>query len=51
VREAERAAADYERAQREQALIREQTRRVPQRPDLGYDVSTSIQQRAVPRPR
>ena len=50
VREAERAAAEYEQKQREQATIREQTRRpAPPRPDLGYDVSTSIQQRAVPR--
>lgn len=49
VREAERAAAEYEQKQREQATIREQTRRPAPRPDLGYDVSTSIQQRAVPR--
>jgi hypothetical protein len=50
VRDAARAAAEYEQTQRDQATIREQTRRVPSRPDLGYDVSTSIQQRAVPRP-
>jgi hypothetical protein len=50
VREAERAAAEYEQKQREQGTIREQTRRPAPRPDLGYDVSTSIQQRAVPRP-
>jgi len=49
VREADRAAAEYEQKQREQATIREQTRRPAPRPDLGYDVSTSIQQRAVPR--
>jgi len=49
VRDAARAAAEYEQTQRDQATIREQTRRVPSRPDLGYDVSTSIQQRAVPR--
>jgi len=50
VREAERAAAEYEQKQRERATIREQTRRPAPRPDLGYDVSTSIQQRAAPRP-
>jgi len=50
VREAERAAAEYEQTQRDQATVREQTRRPTPRPDLGYDVSSSIQQRAVPRP-
>jgi hypothetical protein len=49
VREAERSVAEYEQRQREQSTIREQTRRPAPRPDLGYDVSTSIQQRAVPR--
>jgi len=50
VRDAARAAAEYEQTQRGQATIREQARRPPPRPDLGYDVSSSIQQRAVPRP-
>ena len=50
VRDAARAAAEYEQTQRAQATIREQTRRPPPRPDLGYDVSSSLQQRAVPRP-
>ena len=49
VREAERAAAEYERAQREQSMIREKMRRSPNRPDLGYDVSSSVQQRAIQR--
>jgi hypothetical protein len=49
VREAERAAAEYEQKPGERATVREGTRRPAPRPDLGYDVSTSIQQRAVPR--
>lgn len=49
VREAERAAGEYERAQREDALVREQSRPAPRRPDLGYDVYGGIQQRSIPR--
>jgi len=48
VRDAERAAQEYERAQRGESLIREQSR-PPRRPDLGYDVYGGIQQRNIPR--
>jgi len=49
VREAERAAAEYEQQQRDESLVRQQTRPAPRRPDLGYDVSGGIQQRNLPR--
>jgi hypothetical protein len=49
-REAERAAAEYERRQRDEAVIREQSRPAPpRRPELGYDVYGGIQQRNIPR--
>jgi hypothetical protein len=49
-RDAERAAAEYERRQRDDAVIREQSRpAVPRRPELGYDVYGGIQQRNIPR--
>jgi len=44
VRDAERATAEYERAQRADELSRAVTRPAP-RPDLGYDVTSGIQQR------
>jgi hypothetical protein len=49
VGEAERAAAEYERTQRAEALMREQSRPAARRPDLGYDVSSGIQQRNLQR--
>ncbi len=53
VSEAERAAAELEQTLRDRQLLREQTSQVPRRPDLGYDVSSGIQQRnllrALPR--
>jgi hypothetical protein len=53
VRDVERGVADLERADRDRRALREQTQRVPQRPDLGYDVRSGIQQknlrRALPR--
>ena len=49
VRQAERDAAEMERQVREDRLLREQTRRIPQRPDLGYDVYSGIQQRNLQR--
>jgi hypothetical protein len=48
-RDAERAAAEYERRQRDDAVIREQSRPAPRRPELGYDVYGGIQQRNIPR--
>jgi hypothetical protein len=51
VAEAERAAAEYERMQRDEALIREQSRPAARRPDLGYDVTSGIQQRNLQRVR
>jgi hypothetical protein len=48
-RDAERAAAEYERRQRDDAVIREQMRPAPRRPELGYDVYGGIQQRNIPR--
>jgi hypothetical protein len=47
--QAARDAADYERQQRDEALMREQTRPSVRRPDLGYDVTGSIQQRNIMR--
>ncbi len=49
VGEAERAAAEYERAQRGEALMREPSRPAARRPDLGYDVYSGIQQRNIQR--
>jgi len=49
MRDAANAAAEYEQRQRDEALAREQTRQVPRRPDLGYDVTSGIQQRNIPR--
>src|SRR2546426_9715078 len=49
VGEAERAAAEYERTQRGGALMRESSRPATRRPDLGYDVSSGIQQRTIQR--
>jgi hypothetical protein len=51
VAEAERTAAEYERMQRDEALIREQSRPAARRPDLGYDVTSGIQQRNIQRAR
>ena len=48
-RDAASAAAEYEQKQRDEALIREQTRPTLQRPDLGYDVTSGIQQRNLRR--
>ncbi len=45
VGEAEGAAAQLEQARRDQQLMREQTRQLPRRPDLGDDVTGGIQQR------
>jgi hypothetical protein len=48
-RDAAQAAAEYEQRRRDEAIVREQTRQVPRRPDLGYDVTSGIQQRNIPR--
>src|SRR5262245_65700826 len=48
VRDAASDAAEYEQWQRDDALVREQTR-PPRRPDLGYDVTSGIQQRNLRR--
>ena len=52
VHDGERATAEYDRAQRAEELARQVTRPAP-RPDLGYDVTSGIQQRNIqgaPRP-
>lgn len=49
VGEAERAAAEYERTQRGEALMREPSRPAARRPDLGYDVYSGVQQRNIQR--
>src|SRR5262245_34178731 len=49
VRDAASDAAEYEQRQRDEALAREQTRPVVRRPDLGYDVTSGIQQRNIQR--
>jgi hypothetical protein len=49
MRDAATAAAEYEQRQRDEALAREQTHQVPRRPDLGYDVTSGIQQRNIQR--
>jgi hypothetical protein len=48
-RDAAAAAAEYEQRQRDDAMLREQTRIAPRRPDLGYDVTSGIQQRNIQR--
>ena len=48
-RDAASAAAEYEQKQRDDALMREQTRPAFRRPDLGYDVTSGIQQRNIQR--
>ena len=48
-REAQKAAAEYEQQQRDEAFMREQTRPSLSRPDLGYDVTSGIQQRNLRR--
>lgn len=48
-RDAATAAAEYEQRQRDEAIVREQTQQVPRRPDLGYDVTSGIQQRNILR--
>ena len=46
VRDAERATAENERAQRAEELLREQkAAAADRRPDLNYDVTSGIQQR------
>ena|SRR5262252_8501166 len=46
VRDAARATAEYERAQRAEELLREQkAAAADRRPDLNYDVTSGIQQR------
>ena len=49
VGEAERAAAEYERTQRGETLMREPSRPAARRSDLGYDVYSGIQQRNIQR--
>ena len=51
VREAERATAEYEKAQRAAELLREQSSAAERRPDLSYDVTSGIQQRNLQRLR
>ena len=48
-RDAASAAAEYQQQQRDEALMREQTRPALRRPDLGYDVTSGIQQRNLRR--
>ena len=50
IAEAERAAGEFERMQRDETLMREQSRPAA-RPDLGYDVTSGIQQRNLQRVR
>jgi len=49
VGEAARAAAESERTQRGDTLMREPSRPAARRPDLGYDVYSGIQQRNIQR--
>jgi hypothetical protein len=52
IAEAERATGEYERMQRDEALMREQSGPAARRrPDLGYDVTGGIQQRNLQRVR
>jgi hypothetical protein len=48
-RDAASAAAEYEQRQRDEAVMRAQTRPAFRRPDLGYDVTSGIQQRNLRR--
>ena len=48
-RDAASAASEYEQKQRDQAIMRAQTRPTLGRPDLGYDVTSGIQQRNLRR--
>jgi len=48
VHDAAKDAAEYEQRQRDDALVREQARPA-RRPDLGYDVTSGIQQRNLRR--
>jgi hypothetical protein len=48
-RDAAGAAAEYEQKQRDEAVMREQARPAVRRPDLGYDVTSGIQQRNIQR--
>ena len=48
-RDAASAAAEYGQKQRDEAVMREQTRPATRRPDLGYDVTSGIQQRNMRR--
>lgn len=49
LREAERAPAALEQARRDERFIRSETRQLPRRPDLGYDVYGGIQQKNLQR--
>ena len=49
MRDASAAAAEYEQRQRDEAPAREQAGQAPRRPDLGYDVTSGIQQRNIQR--
>lgn len=49
VSETERAVAEFEQAQRARRFIRGETQQPPRRPDLGYDVSSGIQQKNLQR--
>lgn len=51
VQDAERAVAEFEARQREEALIRDVTRLSPRRPDRDYDITSGIQQREVLKAR
>lgn len=48
-RDAASAAAAYEQKQRDEAVMRAQTQPTFGRPDLGYDVTSGIQQRNLRR--
>ena len=47
--EAERAVVEFEQAQRARRFIRGETQQPLRRPDLGYDVSSGIQQKNLQR--
>jgi hypothetical protein len=47
--EAERAVVEFEQAQRARRFIRGETLQPLRRPDLGYDVSSGIQQKNLQR--
>jgi|SRR5882762_6124819 hypothetical protein len=49
VNEAERAVAEFEQVQRARRFIRGEMEQPPRRPDLGYDVSSGIQQKNLER--